>query len=83
MQHWQPHPAQLLLRIYNRGTGSGLAGFYCSTEDHHLRQQLQPLEHTLSHFGVSTTFVDAHNLEAVESAIQENTRAIYLETRSE
>ena len=38
------------------------------------------LEHTLSHFGVSTTFVDAHNLEAVESAIQENTRAIYLET---
>ena len=38
------------------------------------------LEHTLSHFGVSTTFVDAHNLEAVERAIQENTRAIYLET---
>ena len=38
------------------------------------------LEHTLSHFGVSTTFADAHNLEAVEGAIQENTRAIYLET---
>lgn len=38
------------------------------------------LEHTLFHFGVSTTFVDAHNLEAVEGAIQENTRAIYLET---
>lgn len=38
------------------------------------------LEHTLSHFGISTTFVDAHNLEAVEGAIQENTRAIYLET---
>ena len=38
------------------------------------------LEHTLSHFGVSTTFVDAHNLDAVEGAIQENTRAIYLET---
>ena len=38
------------------------------------------LEHTLSHFGGSTTFVDAHNLEAVEGAIQENTRAIYLET---
>lgn len=38
------------------------------------------LEHTLSHFGVATTFVDAHNLEAVEGAIQENTRAIYLET---
>ena len=38
------------------------------------------LEHTLSHFGGSTTFVDAHNQEAVEGAIQENTRAIYLET---
>lgn len=38
------------------------------------------LEHTLSHFSVSTTFADAHNLEAVEGAIQENTRAIYLET---
>ena len=38
------------------------------------------LEHTLSHFGVSTTFADAHNLEAVEGAIQENTRVIYLET---
>ena len=38
------------------------------------------LEHTLSHFGVSTTFVDAHNLEEIEGAIQENTRAIYLET---
>ena len=33
------------------------------------------LEHTLSHFGVSTTFVDAHNLEAVEGAIQENTNS--------
>ena len=38
------------------------------------------LEHTLPHFGVSTTFVNAHDLEAVEGAIQENTRAIYLET---
>ena len=38
------------------------------------------LEHTLSHFGVSTTFVDAHNLQEVEDAIQENTKAIYLET---
>ncbi|MCI7263397.1 MAG: aminotransferase class I/II-fold pyridoxal phosphate-dependent enzyme, partial [Clostridiaceae bacterium] len=30
--------------------------------------------------GVTTTFVDAHNLAEVEGAIQENTRAIYLET---
>ena len=38
------------------------------------------LGHTLPQYGVSTTFVDAHNLGEVESAIQENTRAIYLET---
>ena len=38
------------------------------------------LAHTLTHYGVTTTFVDAHNLEEVEGAIQENTRAIYLET---
>lgn len=38
------------------------------------------LAHTLSQYGVNTTFVDAHNLEEVENAIQENTKAIYLET---
>ena len=38
------------------------------------------LAHTLSQFGVSTTFVDAHNLEEVEGAIRPNTKAIYLET---
>lgn len=38
------------------------------------------LAHTLTRQGVETTFVDAHNLEEVESAIQQNTKAIYLET---
>ncbi|MCI5822490.1 MAG: O-acetylhomoserine aminocarboxypropyltransferase/cysteine synthase [Lachnospiraceae bacterium] len=38
------------------------------------------LEHTLPQYGVTATFVDAHNLEEVENAIQDNTRAIYLET---
>ena len=38
------------------------------------------LEHTLPQYGVETTFVDAHDLEEVEGAIQENTRAIFLET---
>ena len=38
------------------------------------------LEHTLPQYGIATTFVDAHNLEEVENAIQENTKAIYLET---
>lgn len=38
------------------------------------------LAHTLAQFGIETTFVDAHNLEEVEAAIKENTKAIYLET---
>ena len=38
------------------------------------------LAHTLPQYGISTTFVDAHNLSEVEGAIKENTRAIYLET---
>lgn len=38
------------------------------------------LAHTLPGYGITATFVDAHNLEQLESAIQENTRAVYLET---
>ena len=38
------------------------------------------LEHTLPQYGVETTFVNAHALQAVAGAIRENTRAIYLET---
>ena len=38
------------------------------------------LAHTLPRYGISTTFVDAHNLEEVENAIRDNTKAIYLET---
>ena len=38
------------------------------------------LAHTLVPFGVSTTFVDAHDLGALEAAIQPNTKAIFLET---
>ena len=38
------------------------------------------LSHTLPQYGIETTFVDAHNLQEVEDAIRDNTRAIYLET---
>ena len=38
------------------------------------------LAHTLPNYGITATFVDAHNLEEVEGAIHENTKAIYLET---
>ena len=38
------------------------------------------LAHTLKAFGVTTTFVNAHDLAEVEAAIQPNTKAIYLET---
>ena len=38
------------------------------------------LAHTLPQIGVSTTFVNSHDLTEVENAIQDNTKAIYLET---
>ncbi|MBQ1892357.1 MAG: O-acetylhomoserine aminocarboxypropyltransferase/cysteine synthase, partial [Firmicutes bacterium] len=38
------------------------------------------LEHTLPQYGIRTTFVDAHDLAEVEDAIEDDTRAIYLET---
>ncbi len=38
------------------------------------------LGHTLPQYGIETTFVNAHDLQEVEAAIRENTRAIYLET---
>ncbi len=38
------------------------------------------LAHTLPLYGVSTTFVDAHDLEKLEGAIQENTKAVFIET---
>ena len=38
------------------------------------------LAHTLPQYGVTATFVDAHNLKEVEEAIKEDTKAIYIET---
>lgn len=38
------------------------------------------LAHTLPRYGITATFVNVHDLAEVENAIQENTRAIYLET---
>ena len=38
------------------------------------------LAHTLPQYGISTTFVDAHNFAELEGAIRDNTKAIYLET---
>ena len=38
------------------------------------------LAHTLTQYGITTTFVDAHNLKEVKAAIQDDTRAVYLET---
>ena len=38
------------------------------------------LAHTLPQYGITASFVDVHNLEEVEAAIQPNTKAIYLET---
>ncbi len=38
------------------------------------------LANTLPQFGVTTTFVDAHNLTELENAIQPNTKAVFVET---
>ena len=38
------------------------------------------LAHTLVDYGISTTFVDPFNEEEVEAAIQDNTKALFIET---
>lgn len=38
------------------------------------------LAHTLPNFGITASFVNIHDLEEVEAAIQDQTRAIYVET---
>lgn len=38
------------------------------------------LAHTLPEYGITTTFVDPFDYEEVEAAIQENTRAVFIET---
>ena len=38
------------------------------------------LAHTLPQYGITTTFVDIFNYEEVEAAIQDNTKAIFIET---
>lgn len=38
------------------------------------------LAHTLPAFGITASFVNIHDLAQVEAAIQDNTRAIYIET---
>lgn len=38
------------------------------------------LAHTLKQFGVETTFVDIHDLKAVEEAVKPETKAIFIET---
>lgn len=38
------------------------------------------LAHTLPGFGITASFVNIHDLAEVENAIQENTRAVYIET---
>lgn len=38
------------------------------------------LDHTLPAYGISTTFVDAQNPDEIESAINEKTKAVFIET---
>lgn len=38
------------------------------------------LAHTLPEYGITTTFVDPFNYEEIEAAIQDNTKAVFIET---
>ena len=38
------------------------------------------LAHTLPQYGISTTFVNVHDLSEVEAAIKDNTKALYIES---
>lgn len=38
------------------------------------------LENTLPNLGITTAFVDIHDLDEVENAVRDNTKAIYIET---
>ena len=38
------------------------------------------LAHTLPLYGIETTFVDIHDLDAVKAAFKENTKAVFIET---
>ena len=48
--------------------------------DHIVSAKNNLLEHTLPDYGIETTFVDIFNKEEVESAIRENTKAVFIET---
>ena len=38
------------------------------------------LQHTLTPFGIDTTFIDIHDLDALEAAFQDNTKLVFIET---
>ena len=66
--------------IYGRLTNSTQAGDHVVAQKTIYGGSYNLLDHTLSQFGVETSFVDAHNLDEVEGAIKDNTTVIYLET---
>ena len=53
---------------------------HCSSQKIFYGGTTNLLEHTLPAYGITTTFVDVFNLEEVENAIQQNTKAVYIET---
>ena len=53
---------------------------YCISKKSIYGGSFNLLLHTLPQYGVTTTFVDIFNYDEVEAAIQENTKAIYIET---
>ena len=77
-QHLQQHPEQQAITY----TIENLAqqGDHIVSAKNIYGGSFNLLEHTLPNYGITTTFVDIFNLEEVENAIQENTKAVYIET---
>ncbi len=77
-QRWQSHPEAVAVAY----TFENLAqvGDHIVSAKNIYGGTFNFLAHTFTDFGVNTTFVDIFNLEEVEAAIQENTKAIFIET---
>lgn len=77
-QHLQQHPEQQQSHTQSKTWLS--RGDHIVSAKNIYGGSFNLLEHTLPNYGITTTFVDIFNLEEVENAIQENTKAVYIET---
>ena len=77
-QLWHLLPARLRLHIAPQALGQN--GGHIVAQKTIYGGSYNLMAHTLPGFGITASFVNIHNLDEVEAAIQDNTRAIYIET---